>query len=67
MISHWLESRALLVQSKTSGMSLSEPISLCALEIITFIAWIAGLGRRGGGCLMAPLQICGGGGGMKSW
>lgn len=49
MISHWLESRALLVQSKTSGMSLSEPISLCALEIITFIAWIAGLGRRGGG------------------
>lgn len=49
MISHWLESRALLVQSKTSGMSLSEPISLCALEIITFIAWIAGLGRWGGG------------------
>lgn len=41
MISDWLESCALLIQSKTSGMSqkLSEPISL---EIITFIAWIWG-------------------------
>lgn len=45
MISDWLESCALLVQSKTSGMSqkLSEPISL---EIMTFIAWIWGPALR---------------------
>lgn len=44
MVSDWLESCALLVQSKTSGMwqKLFESISSCALEILTFIAWIQG-------------------------
>lgn len=43
MVSDWLESCALLVQSKTSGMSqkLSAHF-LIALEILTFIAWIWG-------------------------
>lgn len=44
VISDWLESRALLVQSKTSGCRKSSlsPFPHVPLEIITFIAWIWG-------------------------
>lgn len=63
MISDWLESCALLVQNKTSGMSqeLSEPISLCVLEIVIVIAWVWRA------CVMDPLHVCGGHRGTKGW